>query len=718
MTEQVLAAAASLKIREHHLARLAMVYVRQSDPRQVIEHPESTALQYAFVDRAVALGWPRDRVIVIDEDQAHSGKSMVDRLGFQRLMAEVSLDHVGLVLGLETGRLARCSKDWHQFLEVCAVFRTLLVDIDGLYDPTNYNDRLLLGLKGTISEAELHLLKIRLQEGRWNKARRGQLLNHASIGYVRTLNNDYEFDPDEQAQSVTRLVFDVFESQGSLHGLLRYLQAHHMLLPVRPHFGPNRGQLQWRRPNRATLQNMLHHPLYAGAYRWGHRPTDPRRQKPGRRSTGRTVKAPQECEVLIKDRFPAYISWERFERIQKRLAENRAAAKARGAPREGDSLLSGLLVCGRCGKRLMPGYSGKSNRLRYTCCRAMLDYGEPACLGLSGRCLDDLVTRQVFKVLQPASLELSLAAEADLRAERERLDQHWKQGLERAAYEADRAQRQYVAVEPENRLVARELEHRWESALHEKRRLEEEYDRFCHQQPKELTEQQREEIRRLAQDVPRIWNAAGVRPQDRQEMVRMLLDRVTVNIEGESDQMEAVLEWAGGFTSCHHLVRPVSRYEQLADYPRLRQRIDALRAGGCSFRAIAGHLNAEGFHPPKRTSRFSGVMVANLLNGRGLHGPRPAAMADPQLLQPDEYWLTDLARELKVPVATLHRWQRVGWVQSRKVKVAGGRWAIWADADEMARLQRLRSYRRQWPEPCYPAELTTPKPRGESDERG
>jgi DNA-binding transcriptional MerR regulator len=226
--------------------------------------------------------------------------------------------------------------------------------------------------------------------------------------------------------------------------------------------------------------------------------------------------------------------------------------------------------------------------------------------------------------------------------------------------------------------------------------------------------QQREAIRRLAEDVPRIWNAMDTRPQDRQEIARLLLERVVVDIEGDSDQVEVVLHWAGGFTSCHRLVRPVSRYGQLADYPRMRNRIDALRAKGTSFTEIADHLNREGFHPPKRTDHFNGSMVARLLSGRGLHGPRPTAMANPGLLEEHEFWLTDLARQLKIPVATLHRWQRVGWLHSRKVDVAGGRWAIWADADELARLRRLRSHRRQWPTPCYPADLTTPKPRGET----
>ena len=701
----------SAKIHEYHWQRLAIVYVRQSSPQQVLDHRESTARQYALVDRAVALGWPRDRVVVIDEDQGQSGQSVAGRPGFQRLLVEVGLDHVGFVLGLEMSRLARSCKDWHQLLELCGVFHTLLGDADGLYDPTDYNDRLLLGLKGTMSEAELHILKSRMLEGKRNKARRGELLNHPPIGYVRVADGDYQMDPDEQVQGVVRLIFDVFQREGSLHGLLRWLKAHDVRMPVRPHFGPSRGQLEWRRPNRMTLQNILHHPIYAGAYRWGHRAMDPRRQKPGRRSTGRTVKSPEECEVLLQGRFPAYISWQRFEAIQKRLADNRAAAEALGAPREGESLLGGLLVCGRCGRRLMVVYGGPQCHLRYSCGRAVIDYGEPVCQGLSGEFLDAFVTKQILEVLQPASLELSLAAEAELRGQRQQLEQHWKQRLERAAFEADRAARQYAVVEPENRLVARELERRWEESLSEQRRVEEDYDRFRREQPEELTASQREAILHLAQDVPEIWHAATTTPQDRQEIVRLVLDRVVVNVEGESDQVELTLHWSGGFTSQHRLIRPVARYEQLSDYRALRERIDVLRKRGESFAKIAEHLNREGFHPPKRTLHFTSNMVGRLLGDHGLHGPRPQAMVDSQWLEADEYWLTDLARELGIPVATMHKWQRMGWIRSRKVPVAGGRWALWADVDERTRLQRLRAFRRKWPEPRYPADLTTPKPR-------
>ncbi len=298
----------SNKIRDWHLHRKAIVYIRQSTPQQVLEHRESTDRQYSLVDRAKLLGWAQDRVEVIDEDQGHSGQTAAGRLGFQYLLAEIGLDHIGIIFGLEMSRLACSNKDWHQLLELCAIFRTLLADQDGVYDPTDYNDRLLLGLKGTLSEAELHILRSRMYQGLLNKAKRGEVFNHPPLGYIKLPTGEFALDPDEQVQGVVRLLFAEFERQGTLHGLLRYLVQHGIRLPIRPHFGPNRGQLEWRRPNRVTLQNLLRRPLYAGYYQWGHRAVDPRRKIAGRPATGRTVRKPEECLVLLKDRCPAYIT--------------------------------------------------------------------------------------------------------------------------------------------------------------------------------------------------------------------------------------------------------------------------------------------------------------------------------------------------------------------------------------------------------------------------
>jgi|SRR5882724_6759220 len=700
------------KVRDWHSQRKAIVYVRQSTAQQVLEHRESTARQYALVQRATLLGWPRERVEVIDEDQGRSGQTAQGRLGFQYVLAEVGLDHVGIILGLEMSRLARSNKDWHQLLELCAIFRTLLADQDGLYDPTDYNDRLLLGLKGTMSEAELHILRSRMYQGLLNKARRGEVFNHPPAGYVKLPTGEFALDPDEQVQGVIRLIFDAFDRHGTLHGLLRYLVQHAIRMPVRPHAGPNRGQLEWRRFNRVTLQNILHHPIYAGFYRWGHRAADPRRQVAGRPGTGRTVCKPQDCLVLLEGRCPAYITAERFWANQQRLDANRAASL--GAVRHGPSLLGGLLVCGRCGQRLLVSYTNAGNGLRYSCARAAIDYAEALCQSLSGRRLDELVREQVLAALRPAALELHLAAAADLAQERQRLHEQRQQQLERARYEASRAARQYQAVEPENRLVARELERRWEEALQQQRGLEESYQRFCATQPAALSTVEQEQVRTLASDIPELWHAATTTTADRQQIVRLLIERIVVDVQGASERVAVTIHWAGGWQSQHELVRAVQRYDQLSDYPRLRARIRQLRADGCSMREVVKRLNDEGFRPPKRVQRFTSSMVAGMLAKDLRSGPRPRALTADRLLQEGEWLLSDLARRLDMPQGTLHRWRKVGWVHARKLPVPGGHWALWADARELERLARLRQYRRTWLEKSPPVELKTPAKHGEA----
>ncbi len=295
------------------------------------------------------LGWAQDRVEVIDEDQGHSGQTAAGRLGFQYLLAEIGLDHIGIIFGLEMSRLACSNKDWHQLLELCAIFRTLLADQDGVYDPTDYNDRLLLGLKGTLSEAELHILRSRMYQGLLNKAKRGEVFNHPPLGYIKLPTGEFALDPDEQVQGVVRLLFAEFERQGTLHGLLRLSGPTRHPPSHSPAFwSQSRSKLEWRRPNRVTLQNLLRRPLYAGYYQWGHRAVDPRRKIAGRPATGRTVRKPEECLVLLKDRCPAYITVAQYWANQQRLDANSTAVF--GATRNGPSLLGGLLGCGRCGR--------------------------------------------------------------------------------------------------------------------------------------------------------------------------------------------------------------------------------------------------------------------------------------------------------------------------------------------------------------------------------
>lgn len=715
----------SEKIAAHHWQRAAIVYVRQSTQQQVLEHRESTARQYALVDRAAALGWPSAAIEVIDEDQGVSGSSIEGRNGFQRLLAEISADRVGLILGLEMSRLARSCKDWHALLELCAIYRTLLADADGLYDPSHYNDRLLLGLKGTMSEAELHILKSRLHQGMWNKAQRGEILNHPPIGYVRSISarngaGDYVIDPDEQVQSVVRLIFAQFQRLGSINGLLRLLVREDIQIPVRPHRGSERGELQWRRPNRATLLNMLHHPIYAGAYRWGHRAVDPRKKQAGRPTTGRTYNAAAQCRVLIRDRFEAYIPWETFERIQEKLRENSHLGATLSAPRHGPSVLAGLVVCGRCGQRMLVSYAqvkqGLPNgSLRYNCQRAAIDYGGDLCQSLSGAALESFVIERLLQAVSPASLELSLAAGADIQRERQQLEKHWQQRLTRSRYEVEQARRQYAAVDPDHRLVARELEHRWDEALRAEEQQQAEYQRFQLTSPEQLSDEQRAQILAISQQLPTLWRASTTTPKDRQVIARLLLEQVQVNVEGNSERVEVELRWAGGFVSRHVMRRPVTTYEQLSNFAELLTRIESLLAANKSLGEIAQQLNEDGFRPPKRSSKFTAGILTRFLRDRGIRtGVLPKSVTQENHLERDEWWLADLAGKLVMPIATLHRWQRVGWLTSRKVVAAGNRWAIFADTDELNRLNRLRESPRGWPNP-YPPELITPKPKPHSD---
>ncbi len=633
------------KIQSWHRDRLALVYVRQSTPQQVLDHQESTRLQYGLVARARDLGWAADRVVVIDDDLGKSGAHAEGRVGFQRLVSEVSLDHVGLILGIEISRLARSCKDWHQLLELCALFGTLIADSDGIYDPAQYSDRLLLGLKGTMSEAELHILKQRMQQGRLNKARRGELAVPLPTGYVRRASGEVTFDPDEQVQHVVRLIFRKFEALGTLNAVLQYLVRHQIQVGIRVRTGLAKGDLEWHRPNRMTLQNLLKNPIYAGAYAYGRRQVDRRKQHPGRPSTGRVVIDPAEWFVLRQDRFPAYITWEQYERNLARLKANQARADEVGAPRRGPSLLAGLLTCAKCGCRMTVRYSGVAHRHTYLCTRRLTDYGGAICQSLAGPPLAQYVRAQVLAALEPAALALSLEAATHLEQERADLDRLWQQRLERAAYEAERAGRQYRLAEPENRLVVRQLEREWEERLATQQQLEEDYHRFLRDQPRLLSEAERAAIRQLATDIPALWDAPTTTVAERKEILRQVVAQVVVDAQGSSEQVAVTIAWVGGTETAGVLIRPVARLDQLSYYPQLCDRVRSLVAAGLGAEAIAAHLNREGYRPPKRREQFGRQGVLDLLHRLGL---RTAGTRTPHRdeLAADEWWVAELAQRM------------------------------------------------------------------------
>jgi DNA invertase Pin-like site-specific DNA recombinase len=683
-------AEASGKVQEEHRDRLAVVYVRQSTLRQLRCNTESAKMQYALAERAAALGWPPSRVLVIDEDTGHSAAGVQERPGFARLVSEVSLGHVGMVLGIEMSRLARSGRDWHQLLELCALSRALLADPDGVYDPAEHNDRLLLGLKGTISEAELYLIKQRMWGGRLAKARRGELSVDPPLGYWRRPSGEVALDPDEQVRAVVDLVFTKYEELGTVHAVLRWMVAHGIELGGRERCGPERGEVVWRRPNRTILRNMIRSPVYAGIYTFGRKHSQCTAH--GIRTT--EVKAPEDWLVYLPGRLPAYITEGQWRRNRARLQANRQSAATPGAPRQGPALLTGLLVCARCGTHMNVRYRtephGESHT--YLCNWEEAHYGGRMCQQLVGACLDACVTEQLLTALAPASLELSLAAAEQVESDRAAVEGIWRQRLERADYEIDRARRCYHLAEPENRLVVRQLEADWEQALAARERLLREHARQLAAAPRVLTAAEREAIRSLADDLPGLWHAPSTTMAERKQLIRLLIEHIAVRVVGDSEIVEATITWAGGRTSTVRPRRPVAKVEQLSYYPQMIARIRELSASGLGPRQIAETINAEGYRTAKRNGPFSPAGMHRLLRRQGLlqyPGRTGWAEATDQL-GAHEWFLPQLAAELDMPQVTLHGWIGRGWVSGRQDRT-GRLWILHADPGELAALRERRA---------------------------
>jgi DNA invertase Pin-like site-specific DNA recombinase len=707
------------KIQGWHRDRLAVIYVRQSSRQQVADHGESTRLQYGLADRAVALGWPASRVMVIDEDLGRSAANAAERPGFARLVAELTMGHVGLVLGLEMSRLARAGRDWHQLIELCSLAGALLADADGVYDPNWYNDRLLLGLKGTMSEVELHLIRQRMASGRLAKAGRGELAVPLPAGYVRRPSGEVALDPDEQVQAVIRLVFGLFEQLGTVHAVLRFLVGHQVQIGMRERSGPGKGEVIWRAPHQQGLINMLRNPAYAGIYAYGRSCTDRSRRLPGHDHSGRVrgLDAGQ-WQVRIEGALPAYIGVGQYERNQARLAANRARAESLGAPREGPALLGGLVVCGICGHRLQVSYetSGQGLTGRYCCQRRHHTYGEPRCQQMAAGFLDEHVVAQVLSALAPAALELSVTAAGQVEARRAEVDRIWRQRLERAGFACDRARRQYQLAEPENRLVARQLEREWEAALADRAHLGEEYQRYQRQRPARLSAAELAAIRALAGDIPALWAAPTTTVADRKRLIRAVIESVQVTADGATERVHATVTWAGGHQTHADLLRPVARIDQLSYYPALMQRITALAGQGLGNAAIAAQLAAEGFRTPRQHERFHDGEIQHLIRRLGLRpGLDHDHRTDHGSLEPGQWWLATLARELEMPAATLFGWLRRGWVTGRQDTRPPYRWIITADQAEVERLRALHQLpagyhnRRRWTDTGIPIDTTKDK---------
>jgi DNA invertase Pin-like site-specific DNA recombinase len=601
------------KILEHHLERWAIVYVRQSHPQQVQRHRESAQVQTNLQQRALTWGWPAERILVLDGDQGRSATTTEGRDDFAWLLSEIALGHVGLILGFQINRLSREDEACCRLIKVCLAFDTLLADQDGVYHPQDINDRMVLTIKGILGGFELHQLQQRMQAGRLNRARRGEWLGQTPPGFVIGPDHKLAFDPDEQAQQVIRLLFEQFVCLGNVNRLLRYLRQQHIQLPFRPISGPYKGQLRWLTPHRETLRTLLRHPAYAGAYTWGRRAVDPRRAVAGRRGRGRVEREPEDCLVFLPNNHAAYLSWEHYQSNRCRMRQQRQRGPIPGPARTTTAVLAGMVVCGQCGCRMQTKYT---RGLRYECQRRLLDYAAPACQSLVGAPLEQLVSEQILQVMTPAGLELSLRAAEEWERQRAELDRHWRLRLERARQEAERAARQYHAVEPENRLVARTLEHAWEEALRAQQSLEEEYHRFQQTQPTHLSAAERAQIKALAENLPLLWHSPQTAITDKREIVHLLLQQVVVWAPATSQAVKVQLHWTGGTVTEHQVRRSVGSWRQVTDVDAVLECVRQGRAAGWTSGRIAAALNAAGHRTP-HGNLFTDTNVRQLLNRVG-----------------------------------------------------------------------------------------------------
>ncbi len=643
----------SPKIRAGHLKRHAYLYVRQSTLRQVFENTESTKRQYDLRHRAIALGWPIEQIVVIDTDLGHSGASAADREGFQRLVTEVSLGRAGIVMGLEVSRLARNNTDWHRLLEICALTDTLILDEDGVYDPAHFNDRLLLGLKGTMSEAELHVLGARLQGGIRNKAKRGELEMRLPIGFASDGEGHVRLDPDARIQGVIRQLFQEFRRTGSATATVKAFRAQGLEFPRRAYRGPRTGEILWGDLEHSRVLWILHHPRYAGAFCFGR--TRQRTCPDGRHLCLRLP--PEDWTALIRDAHDAYITWEEFEDNVRHLRENArvfGVDRRAGPPREGPALLQGLALCGVCGDRMTVRYHDHRGRRvpDYMCQRRGIQRAEPVCQQIPGATLDEAIGRLVVEVVTPVTLDVTLAVQHELQRRAAEVDRLRRQEVEHARHAADRARRRYLLVDPDNRLVADTLEAEWNETL----RLLSDAQQRCEEKARAdrviLDDDERARILALATDFPRLWKDPRTSDRERKRMARLVIEDVTLL---KADAVTAHVRFKGGATRTLTLDLPQPPWITRQTPKDVVTEIDRL-LDDYTDRAIAAMLNERG-----RTSGtgqpFQPITVARI------RGAYKLKIRYDRLREAGLLTLGEMARALNVTPCTVKVWRRRGLIR-------------------------------------------------------
>ena len=658
------------KVTASHLARQAIVYLRQSSAAQVEHNRESTERQYALAGKAHELGWPDERVIVIDEDLGLSGSGAVARSGFARLTAEVALAHVGLVLGLEVSRLARNNAEWYRLIDLAGLTDTLIGDADGLYHPAQFNDRLLLRLKGTMSEAELHVLRARLNGGIRNKAARGELRRGLPVGFVwGEAEGEVRFHPDEAVVTVIRNVFAHFAETGSARRVWLWFRTEGLKFPLQMRQG---GEIRWVEASYTAIHHVLTNPVYAGAYAYGKTRQETVLDAAGGRRKRLRHLPRAEWQVLIPEHHPGFIDWQTYEANQERLASNTRPGphKAGGAVREGGALLQGLARCGHCGRRLHTHYRGRNASPGYHCPGKVLVAGRGVyCLNIGGVQIDEAVTRTFIAALEPARLAATLAAAERLESDREAALKQWRLGVERANYEAQRAERRYRAVDPDNRLVARGLEREWEERLRALETAKAEFERRERERPRVISQAERDRLLALGPDLAAVWNAGTTTPRDRKELLRTLLDDVTITVDRERAAAHLTLRWKGGALNEIDLALPRSRPATVRTDEDIIALVRRL-AGHYPDSVIAGILNRQG-----RTTAYGHRFVAGRVGNLRRHWDIPCFEPTASASDGDLMTIKKAAVALGVAPSTIHRLLNDGIIAGEQL-TPGAPWRI------------------------------------------
>ena len=643
------------KVTTAHLKRKAYCYVRQSTIKQVFENTESTKRQYALRERAVALGWPVVQIVTVDSDLGETATSVADRQGFQMLMTEVSLGRVGLVMGLEVSRLARNNADWARLLEICAITDTLILDEEGIYDPTDFNDRLLLNMKGTFSEVELHVLRSRLRGGILNKARRGELKTRLPTGFIYDHHDKIIIDPDKQVQQSIRLFFDIFQRTGAAFATVKAFAKDDVKFPCRIHIGPDKGQLKWQRLTSGRAQMILKNPRYAGAYYYGRS-----RSRKNVDGTSTYFKVPRdEWRVLIKDAHAGYITWEQYEENLRRLRQNAIAYNVvdrKTPPREGPCLLQGLAVCGKCGQRMTIRYKyrrkGRVDPV-YLCQRNRIERWESSCQYIPGAPIDEAISKLLLESVTPLTLDVALQVQKELENRFNEADNLRKQQVERAEYEANLARRRFMKVDPDNRLVADTLEAEWNEKLRNLQDANDYYETHRHQESEKLKKTQQKEVLKLAKDFPKLWKNPKTPIREKKRMIRFLIEDVTMS---RKEEITLNIRFKGGATKTLKLPLPLKGWQYNMTDPEIVKTVDSLLSDH-TYAEIATILNRRGYKSGQG-NRFDRTAVKGITHNHKLK-TRFSRLRSAGKLTADE-----VAKLLCVTVATVRRWGKQGTIET------------------------------------------------------